>query len=685
MENQERLIYERIKSMGEGIYSIEMDEAEELIPILSAIVQKHDRLYEEHNPVLTDTDYDVFYIALQRLCQKYPELEQENSPTRMIERIVVEGLEQVAHSQHMGSTEKCTTEAEVLKFADRASGELILSHKLDGATLVCVWSDGVLIDALTRGDGLVGNRILHSAKAIRNLPQSIPFRGRLEVRLEALIQTKEFEEINTDGRFSNARNAASGALLSLDNDLVKDRKVDAVAFNVISAEGMEFKSYAESFSFLEKQGFRVVPHHIFQNDESGRKELISKIAEYGSSLRSTLPWTIDGMIVAFNNLKIFNSLGSTSKYPKGMIAYKFESQNAVSTLEAVTVQVGKSGILAPVAELSEVEIDGVFIKRASLANYRNIREKNIRIGGKVLVERANDVIPYIRKAFYEQYDGSERIIEPPANCPVCGALTEFDGEYLFCTGLDCPAQIERKLQHYVSKKAMDIDGFGNQTMSIFYEAGIVKSILDIYDLEKHKDAICSMEGFGNKKYDRIIKGIEDSKKKGLVNILIGLAINNIGERASKDIAKKFGSMKNILTISQNPETFRSALSEIEGFGDVLPNNAVKFFSEPHNREVVQKLMELNAFTETAPAAATEGSGKLNGLTFCITGDVHHFPNRKALQDTIEELGGKALSGVSAKLNYLITNDADSGSGKSKKAKELGVPVISEDQFLEMIN
>lgn len=658
---------------------------EKQIKELREEVSLHDARYEANNPIITDTEYDDLYMKLEKLERENPEFFSETSPTQQIKTTIVPGLKKARHRSPMLSQQKVNTKEEVIGFIADVRGEILVQDKLDGITIVLKYGNGRLVSAVSRGDGETGENLTHNALHFVNIPKVIGFKQELEVRAEAVLPFKAFEELNTDGKYSNPRNLVSGSLRQLDSGRVKGKGFKAIIFDLVYAEGKEFEKDSEMIKFLDGLGFEMVNIRAFslENDEQ-IDSLLEFIKDYEENQRKALPFMIDGLVLKINDLSERERLGYTSKHPRWACAYKFESLDATTKLTGITAQVGKTGQITPVAEFETVNIDNVNISRATLHNYRNIRDKDIRINDTILVKRANDVIPQVVKSISDLRDGSEVVIEMPGNCPVCGSQTELEGENLYCIGVDCSPQLEGKLKHFTSRDAMDIKGMGAKTVERFYQEGLIKSITDIYKLKDKKDIIQSMEGYGEISCNRIIEGIEESKSKKLHNLIYGLSIKNIGRSASKDLAKEFGSLNKMIELSANKEAFREKLLKVGTFGEIMADNVIHFFNDDKNIQILKELIGLGLNTTVEEIDIDSKNNSLEGKVFVVTGKVSHYTNRKELQAHIEELGGRVTGGVTKNTDYLINNDKESVSSKNKKAKELNVPIISEEEFAQLI-
>lgn len=652
------------------------------IEFLREEIKRHDRLYEENRPEIADSEYDKLYLELEALERAHPEFYNPESPTQKITAYIVEGLEKVAHSKPMLSQEKITTKDGILKFCQKAPSNILVQHKLDGLTVVLTYENGKLKQAVTRGDGEIGENVTHTIQTVKNLPKRIPFLGKLEVRGEVIIPLKEFERLNVNGEYSNPRNLASGTVRQLDASIARERDLRVVIFDLVTIENKAFAFDSLQLEFLKHLGFEIVPYVIFENTEAGRQELVNYCESFNEKIRKTLPYMVDGLVLKFDCLTVREKLGNTAKYPRWSCAYKFKSLDATTRLERVVWQVGKSGQLTPVAEFKTVDIDGVKISRATLHNMDNIRAKDIRINDTIVIARANDVIPQVVQAIKHLRTGEEVPIEHPKNCPVCGSETYFYGANLYCKGKDCVPQLIGKLKHFASRNAMNIDGLGESTIETLVELGFLRSIADIYTLKEHKEAIVNLDGFGEKKFSKIVESVEQSKQNPLHRLIYGLSIKNIGQEAAKALAKEFGSMKNILEALNDLDDFKERLINIPDFGEVMANSIIEWFCADENRELINTLLNHGLTMEMEKTQASTRYKDLTGLTFVITGTLSK--PREEFKAFIESLGGKVSGSVSTKTSYLINNDVNSTSTKNKKAKELGIPIISEEDFMKLI-
>lgn len=677
-----------------------MATIEDRILHLRKEVTKHDELYEQNQPIIADGEYDVLYRELVELELKHPEFFEETSPTQRIVTVIVDGLKKVRHNSFMGSQEKANDWETVYKFIQRANKAVLAQLKLDGLTVVLHYNNGSLQTGVSRGDGEVGEDLTHTVRTIKSVPKNIPFKGKLEVRMEGLIPYEEFERINETEDYSNPRNLASGTLRQLDASIAEERNVRGIVFEfqAMDPEIVEFKTDSERLAFLQEQGFDVVESKRFEPTEDGMAELKAFIEDMETNTRKTLEYMIDGLIIKFDDLDVREDLGSTNKYPKWSIAYKFLAQEATTKLYAIAEQVGKTGQITPVGELEMVNV-GVEIRRATLHNYGYVSNKeyvvgnkprigkDIRIGDTVTVIRANDVIPKITNSIKAVRNGDEKIIEPPTHCPECGSPTQFIGANLYCTGIDCRPQLQGKIEHFASRKSLNIDGLGESTVEKFFELGIIRTFLDLYRLEENREEILAIEGFGMKKLDKILAGLEEAKKAPLSKVMTALSIRLIGSTQSKELSKQFTGMQEILDASQDNDIFYQRIISFEGFGEEKATSLAEFFSNEQNRHLIEGLMALG-FTMIGEGRSQEEKQATEkeaivGKVFVITGKLSK--GRDEFKEMVEEMGGKVSGSVSAKTNYLLMGPDAEGSSKHQKAIANGTIILSEQAFYDLIS
>ena len=662
------------------------------------LIIMHDKLYEENRPIITDSEYDALYYALMELEERCPDLVLPHSPTKNIYTKTVDALIKAKHSTPMLSQDKATTLVRIEEWKKQSPlSDIVIQHKMDGLTLVLTYEDGQLKRAVTRGNGEIGEDVTHNAMVISNIPKLIHYRDVLEVRGEVIVPFNEFERINVDGRYSNPRNLASGTIRQLSAEKSAKIKMQFHAFDIANKYSIpSLKTELAVCDFLKDLCFTVAKTWLVHRiDTKG----ISQVLESIEKERRTLPYMIDGAVLKFNDFEAQENLGSTSKFPKWAIAYKFHSLDATTELSSVVWQVGKSGQITPVANFKQVDIDGVSITRATLHNYQNIKTKDIRIGDTIVVARANDVIPHIQQSIKDVRTGKELEIEKPMFCPACGEpLVEMNrsGEspLLRCMGTKCEPQLVGKITHWASRDALNLMSVGEQVIRDLFDNGIVKSIGDLYTkVEAQKDFISmQMPGYGETKVANMIEAITNSKSAELSRVLYGLSIDNIGLSTAKDIAKEFLSMDVILDLLESDvQTFVRRLQSINGVADSVTEAFLNYMGCWVNGQAqnlttendnVLMLKGLRRIGLTMIEPTTVVGDTLKGKTFVITGALSR--PRNEIQKEIENLGGKVVGSVSKKTDYLLMGDGEENSSKHQKAKELKINIIDEQTFIIMI-
>lgn len=649
------------------------------IEALQKEITKHDELYEMNQPIITDSEYDKLYSELVTLEARYPQFRTKGSPTQRIVAVMVDELEKVKHSTPMLSLEKTTTLEGVKKFIDKGHGRLLIQQKLDGLTVVLKYEKGVLVSAVTRGDSETGESVLHSVSQIVNVPKIIPWNGLIEVRTEVILPFEEFKRINVDGKYSNPRNLVSGTVRQLDARIAKDRNLEAYVLEVIQFEGFDTQNDLERLTAISQLGFSIVKTLPCDSTKDIDK-ILDYISKYNAVIRPNIPYMIDGLVIKFDNLELRNELGYTSKFPKWAIAFKFDSQDAITTLRNIPLQVGKTGQITPVAEFDTVNI-GVNINRATLHNFGNIRDKDIRIGDKILIARANDVIPQVIKSFADQRKETLEAFEPPKECPECGGTVEFNGEHLYCQNYDCKPQQIGRLAHFVSRNALNIDGYGEETVALFYEHGFLRTFTDLYTINQYESELLQLPNYGEKKYQKMIKGLEASKMQPLHRVLYSLSIPLIGETASKEISKVYDSMEEIIEAAKEPLSFKMQLLSLKDFGEGMSQSLVDYLQSEKHLAEIQNLLNLGLTMKTEFVKARTDT-PISGKTFVITGALSK--GRSEFQKEIESLGGKVSGSVSKRTDYLLMGPDAAGSTKHTKSIELGVEIISETEYYSLL-
>ncbi len=625
--------------------------------------------YQGTDELMSNFEYDKLYDELVAL-EKETGIVLADSPTIHVGYEVVSNLPKERHEKPMLSLDKTKDVATLQEFIK--GQKTILSWKMDGLTIVLTYRDGELFKGVTRGNGEVGEVITPNVKVFKNVPLRIPYTGELILRGEAIITYDDFKRINEaidseDDRYKNPRNLCSGSVRQLNSEVTAARSVRFYAFSLVKAEGVDFKnSRNEQFKWLESQGFEVVERKI-----TDFEHLPEDIAEFEAMIPGNA-FPTDGLVVLFDDIAYGASLGTTAKYPKDSMAFKWADELRETKLLQVEWSASRTGLLNPVAIFETVDLEGTNVSRASVHNVSIVKELALGIGDTITVYKANMIIPQIAENLTRSGN-----LPIPDTCPVCGGRAEIrsinDVESLYCTNPDCPAKRIKSFSLMVSRDALNIEGMSEATLEKFIDAGILKDIPDLFDLAAHRDRIVSMEGFGEKSYDNLINQAEKSKHCTLPKLIYGLGIANVGLSTAKLICKEYGGDADSLL-----ETDMDRLSSIDKVGPVIAGSFVEYFKDEANRQRYKKLLSLVDIEKEEAAG-----DKFAGMTFVITGNVEHFDNRNALKDFIESEGGKVSGSVSAKTTYLINNDTTSNSTKNKKAKELGIPIISEDDFLKL--
>lgn len=640
-----------------------MDRMKELISILNEASQAY---YQEDRQIMSDHEYDKLYDELTEL-EKNTGVVYGGSPTQRVGYTVLSSLQKVRHETPILSLDKTKETEKLISWLGENEG--ILSWKLDGLTIVLTYNNGILQRAVTRGNGEIGEDITHNAKYFKNLPSKINFEGELNLRGEGIITFTEFNRINSqlndEEVYKNPRNLCSGTVRQLNSQIAADRNVMFYAFTLVYAEGLEFDKKSEQLDFLSKLGFDVVEHYIVKSED-----VENKIKFFSEKIEEN-DFASDGLVLTFDSIPYSRSLGATSKFPKDSIAFKWSDELAETTLLDIEWNTSRTGRINPVAIFEPVNIEGSTVNRASVHNVSVMESLMLGKGDKIKVYKANMIIPQIAENL--TCSNTEKI---PEVCPVCGGETEIralkEGKELYCTNPNCSAQKIKSLVHYVSREAMNIEGLSEETIKKFADINILNNYTDIYFIKNHTE-IMEMEGFGQKSFDNLVSAIEKSRTVPLENFINALGINQVGLANAKLLCRHFNN-----DIDEIIDADEEELKSIEGFGGVIAHNIHSYFSNKTNLDLFNKAVKLINFTNSV-----ETSDKLNGINFVITGDVTHFRNRNELKSLIESLGGKVTGTVTTKTNYLINNDNMSSSSKNKKAKELNIPIISEEEFLKL--
>ena len=655
---------------------------EELNQKTSYYAQKY---YDEDRPEISDFEYDMLMLELRNLENQYPELISKKSYTQHVGGTVKSGFNKVEHEVPLLSMQDIFQLEEIEEYVGKIKKQaeeneiknqnFVVETKIDGLTASLEYKDGIFVRGSTRGNGLVGEDVTENLKTIKNIPQKLTEKINITVRGEVFISNRDFEKMNQEREengeeiFANARNAAAGSLRQLDSSITKKRPLDMYVYNIQKIEGKKITSHYEALQYLEKLGFSVNPIKIFCTTVEEVKKAIHKIGEE----RDKLTFGIDGAVVKVDDLNFREILGNTAKNPRWQIAYKYPPEQKETKLIDIVCNVGRTGVITPLAILEPVQVSGSTISKTTLHNEDFIKEKEIKIGDTVVIQKAGDVIPEIVKVNKEKRTGEEKEFKMPDICPVCGAKTvREEGEAAVrCTGIECPAKLYRNLVHFVSREAMNIDGLGENIIEQLMDKKLIQNIADIYQLTF--EDIASLKKNGTKFATNLVNAIENSKQNDLYRLITAFGIMHIGTKASKVLAKKFKNLDNLAKASLEE------LSEIEDIGPIMAESIVEFFSQEQTKDLIQKLKQAGVNTEAKDVEEIEE--RFSGKTFVLTGSLQNFTREEAA-DRIEKLGGKVSSSVSKKTSYLVAGE-DAGS-KLAKAKELGTTILTEAEFLEMI-
>ena len=631
-------------------------------------------------PVIPDYEYDRLNRRLEELEAEHPEEVTPDSPTQRIGGKTLQGFSPYTHEVPLESLQDVFNDGEVADFCQRmdealgSSAVYSVEPKVDGLSVALEYRDGVFVQGATRGDGRVGEDVTENLKTIRSIPMTLPEKlPRLIVRGEVYMARSVFEEINAmrelQGKplMANPRNAAAGSLRQLDPKICAERKLDIQVFNLQLAEGREFLTHAETLDYLASQRFRIIPHKTLTGTQAVQEE-IARINEE----RMDYPFDIDGAVVKVNNLSDRTILGSTVKFPKWAVAFKYPPEKKPSKVLDIVVQVGRTGVLTPKAVLAPVRLAGTTVTNATLHNQDYIAEKDIRIGDTVIVQKAGEIIPEIVEVVKDQRPEGTVPYTLPEVCPVCGAsvVRDEDGAALRCTGAECPAQLLRNLTHFASRDAMDIDGCGPAVVQQLVDSGLIRNASDLYSL--HAADIAKLDRMGAKSAENLIRAIEKSKANDLSRLIYGLGIRQVGEKAAKVLAAHFGTMDALMAATAEE------LTEIDDVGAITAQCIVDYLSQPQSRDLIARLKAADVNMESTRKQVDD---RFKGMTFVLTGTLTRF-DRKTAQALIEERGGKASSSVSKKTTYVVAGEA--AGSKLTKAQELGIPVLSEDEFADML-
>lgn len=640
----------------------------ELVEILNKAAKSY---YVDAVEIMPNIEYDKLYDELVKL-EKETNVVLSNSPTQNVGYETASELPKKAHESPMLSLDKTKSVTELEDWL--GDNEALLSWKMDGLTIVLTYRGGELVEAVTRGNGIIGEVITNNAKNFQNVPLKIEYKGELILRGEAVIKYSDFKRINesisdADAKYKNPRNLCSGSVRQLNPAVTRERKVYFNVFNVVKADDIDFEnSKAKQFEWAKNEGFDVVEYKF-----TNRESLANDIADFESRIADNdIP--SDGLVLLLDDIALGERLGSTAKFPRNAMAFKWSDERQTTKLKYIEWSPSRTGLINPVAVFEPVELEGTTVSRASLHNVSIFEELMLGVGDEISVYKANMIIPQV----YENLTKSntEKV---PKICPACGKDTTIkkdnESKVLLCTNPDCQVKHIKQYALMASRDALNIDGLSESTLEKFLSKGFIKSDSDLFHLDKFKDEIINMDGFGKRSYEKLISALDEAKNTTVSRFLYSLGISGIGSANAKMIAKYFDNdIDRIISASKDD------LLEIEGIGEVLANSIADFFRSEKNIENVESLRKILKFEKEESG----GGDKLSGKVCVITGSLQHFSNRNELKELIEKNGGKVSGSVSSKTNYLINNDTASNSSKNKKAKELGVEIISEEDFLKLL-
>ena len=650
------------------IQQSKMDRIKELVELLNKAGKSY---YSEGRELMSNYEYDALYDELGML-EKETGYILSNSPTVNVGYEVLSELPKERHESPMLSLDKTKSPEALAEWLGSQKG--LLSWKLDGLTIVLTYDNGQLQKAVTRGNGEVGEIITNNARVFKNVPVTIPFKGKLVLRGEAIITYSDFERINeqipeADAKYKNPRNLCSGSVRQLNNEITAQRNVHFFAFTLVSAQDVDFdNSRQRQFEWLKDQGFSVVEYKMVT------KDTILDTIEWFEKTIVTNDFPSDGLVILYDDIAYGDSLGRTAKFPRNAMAFKWTDETAETTLREIEWSASRTGLINPVAVFDPVELEGTQVSRASVHNISIVESLKLGIGDRIKVFKANMIIPQIAENLTQSGN-----LEIPEVCPVCGGKTQIkqvnDVKTLYCINEDCQAKHVKSFAHFVSRDALNIDGLSEATLEKFIQYGFLKNFCDLYHLEKFRDEIIALDGFGEKSYENLLTSVENSRNTTLPKFIYGLGIANVGLSNAKMIVQALGN-----DIEKIIHAGRQELEKIDGVGAVIADTFASYFENEKNKEEFYKLLQ-EMHIEKAPD--NQNNQILTGKVFVITGSLEHFENRNQLKERIEQLGGKVTGSVTGKTSYLINNDSHSTSSKNKTAAKLGVPVITENEFLEM--
>ena len=659
--------------------------AKERIDVLRQLLHKHNYdYYVLDRPEILDSEYDTLMLELKALEAEYPEFYDANSPSVRVGGAVLSSFEKVEHTIPLLSLDNAYNADDLVAFDKRLQKELgytpsyTVEYKIDGLTVALLYEGGQLVRAATRGDGITGENVTENVRTIKSVPLVLDSPLNLELRGEvfmpkaSFLKVNEMQALNGKEAFANPRNAAAGSLRQLDSKIAASRNLDIFVFDVIrGVDNMGVSNQKDAFEAMSTWGFKTAPLNAFD-----RMEDVVLFSEQMIQKRHELPYDIDGLVIKISRFEDRLKLGTTAKSPRWAIAYKFPAELATTVITEIQVQVGRTGVITPLAIFEPVKVAGSVIGKATLHNQDYIDEKDIRVGDTVYVQKAGDVIPAVVRVLFEKRPELSEPFTLPATCPVCGSPTERkSGEAaLRCVNDNCPAKLKRLLMHFVSRSAMNIDGFGEAFVEQFIDGGWLESIADIYTLKDHKEGLESLEGFGKKSVENLLSAIENSKDNDYYRLLAGFGIPLIGEKASKTLAKNFPNLNGLMQATVEE------LTRIDEIGEKMAQSLVAYFSQDEIKAMISKLESLGV-NVTSKTTLSE-DGVLSGKTLVVTGTLVKY-SRDEIKALIEKHGGKAAGSVSSKTDYVIVGE-NAGS-KAEKAASLNVPILDEEAFERLLS
>ena len=644
-----------------------VNQMKELVKKLNEAAKAY---YQEDREIMSNREYDALYDQLEQM-EAETGIVLADSPTVNVGYEAVAALPKETHESPMLSLDK-TKERETLR-AFIGTNPTLLSWKMDGLTIVLTYENGELQKAVTRGNGIVGEVITNNARTFKNIPLKIAYQGRLVLRGEAIITYSDFERINetiedVDAKYKNPRNLCSGSVRQLNNQITAERNVRFYAFALVSAQDVDMhNSRAYQMEWLKSQGFEVVEYRMVTG------ESLDEAMDYFSHAIENNDFPSDGLVALYDDIAYGDSLGSTAKFPRNAFAFKWADEIRETTLREIEWSPSRTGLINPIAVFDPVELEGTTVSRASVHNVSIVKELQLGIGDTIQVYKANMIIPQIAENLTRSSN-----LEIPHICPVCGeearVIQENEVESLYCMNPDCVAKKIKAFTLFVSRDAMNIDGLSEATLEKFIAKGFIHDFGDIFEIAKHREEIVTMEGFGEKSYDNLIASIDKAKETTLAKVIYSLGISNIGLSNARVICRHFDDDLDKIRTAEEEE-----ISAIDGIGPVIAKSLTKYFKDPENN---RKLDHLLGYLHINKEEVSENQ-TLAGMNFVITGSLEHFSNRGEAKKLIESLGGKVTGTVTGKTNYLINNDTTSNSSKNKKARELGIPILSEEDFIKM--